>query len=124
MRNYNYLTIPGSLILAFVLVLDALFESVLIPDWLLLVLVSSGTVLLCAGIVAYGRSRKSAADERFILHRLKSSRFGLFIGLAAIFVLVFYDMIVGDTVDWNLVIIVAAITAGKVGAMVYYRITG
>ena len=95
-----------------------------LPVWLVLTLVICGSIILCAGLILYQRSRPGMADERFMLHRLRASRFGLLLGLLAILVLAFYALVAKDELPWDLLIVAGSIVVGKVGAMVYFKAKG
>jgi len=114
----------GSVMLAVLLVIDGLFPAVSLPEWLVMVLVACGSVLLCTGLILHQRSRPGVADERFVLHRLRSSRFGLLVGLIAVLVLAFYNLLVKGELPWELLIVAASMAVGKVAAMVYFRAIG
>jgi len=114
----------GLVMLAFPLVLDFLVPDNGMGDVVLLALVTAGSVLLVTGIWLHQRNAPAVADERFVLHRLKSSRFGLIMGLLAILALSFYRAYMEDTLPWDLVAVAFAMAAGKLTAMVYYKLTG
>ncbi len=61
-------------------------------------------------------------DERFIMHRLKSSRFSLIVTVVMMGVWFEYDLIVNDQIRWDLLIILSASAIAKLGSMVYYRL--
>ena len=63
-------------------------------------------------------------DERFLLHRLKSSRFGLVAGLLTILALFFYHAMAGHEPPWDLAAVAAAMAVGKLAAMAYFKVTG
>jgi len=114
----------GLVILAFPLILDFLGQDRAVPEVVLLALVAAGSVLLLAGIILHQRHSPSVADERFLLHRLKSSRFGLIAGLVTILALFFYHAAVEDRLPWDLVAVATAMAVGKLGAMAYFKVAG
>ena len=63
-------------------------------------------------------------DERFVMHRFYSTRLAMAVGLLAIVIWFNYEIIVNQTLRWDLAIIVGIIALTKVGAMIFYRITG
>jgi len=106
------------------LLLDFALPDEGMSDTLQLALVAAGTLLLATGFYLHQRQTPSAADERFLLHRLKSSRFGLLLGLVTIFALFFYHALAGDKMPWDLVAVAAAMALGKLAAMAYFKATG
>lgn len=64
-----------------------------------------------------------SGDERFLVHRLKASRFALALGLLGMFGWFQYELMVNHVIRWDYVIILGIMALGKVGAMVYYRRT-
>jgi hypothetical protein len=106
------------------LVLDSTLLDNGIPGIVMLALVAAGSVLLLAGIILHQRHSPGVADERFLLHRLKSSRFGLIAGLLAILALFFYHAMAGNEPPWDLVAVAAAMAVGKLAAMAYFKVTG
>ena len=62
-------------------------------------------------------------DERFLIHRLKASRFALAIGLIAMFAWFQYELMVNKVIRWDYVVVLGIMAAGKVGAMIFYRRT-
>ena len=117
----TYISI-GLLLIAVALVLDRSLDEM--PPWLHILLLAVGSIALFFGLVQYRRAGNQIADERFILHRLKSSRIGLVTGLLAILALLFYNILAHDVISWDLVVIAGSIAVGKIGAMIYFRITG
>ncbi len=60
-------------------------------------------------------------DERFIMHRLKSTRFAL-VGVAVMMGIYFeYEYIVRKQLHWDILIFLIAMAILKFGAMLYYR---
>jgi hypothetical protein len=62
-------------------------------------------------------------DERFRLHRLRSSRIALAAAVSAICGWSSWELIVNDNLRWDLLVILALTALAKVSAMIYYRIT-
>lgn len=62
-------------------------------------------------------------DERFITHRLKSTRFSVLIGTVLMFGIFTYDIVKRDTIRWDLFAVMLAMALAKVGAMIYLRRT-
>ena len=122
-RNHQYLLITGAILLAVVVLLDVFVPDDNYPTWISLVLVIAGGTTLLAGLVLQRRTEKSTMDERFILHRLKSSRVGLIVGLLAALGFILFRVSTGDTMPLELVAVICAMAVGKVAAMVYFRLT-
>ena len=61
-------------------------------------------------------------DERFIMHRYRSSRFALIVMVAMMAVWFDYEYFVNDTMRWDLLIILSTALVAKVGSMIYYRL--
>ncbi len=61
-------------------------------------------------------------DERFIMHRLKSSRFALIVMVVITAVWIEYDLIINNQIRWDLIIILSASVIAKLVSMVYYRL--
>jgi hypothetical protein len=62
-------------------------------------------------------------DERFIMHRFKSTRLAVLAGLILLFAFFTYDAVVKDVIRWDLFAVSAAIAVVKVCAMIYYQRT-
>ena len=62
-------------------------------------------------------------DERFITHRLKSTRFSVLIGMLLMFGLFTYHAIRNSVIRWDLFAIMFFMALAKVGAMIYLRRT-
>ncbi len=67
--------------------------------------------------------KKSVMDERFVMHRLYSTRFAAL--ATAVFVAGWfvYDAYVYDVVRQDLLLILAVTAVTKIAAMLYYRFT-
>jgi len=124
LKSYRPLIMIGVVLLCSPAILDVFPAGWNPPTWLLLTTIICGSILLVSGIYLHQRTHPRLSDERFVLHRLKSSRFGLVLGLAAIVILAFYNVAVRDEVPWDLLVVAASMAAGKLGAMAYYRISG
>jgi hypothetical protein len=60
-------------------------------------------------------------DERFIMHRFKSTRLATLVGVVMMALWFNYELLVNDVWRFDLVIILGAMLIAKVGAMLYYR---
>ena len=65
---------------------------------------------------------KKMIDERFILHRLKSTSFALMVMIVAIGLYIYYELFFNSIVRKDLIIILSIGAISKVAAMVYYRL--
>ena len=61
-------------------------------------------------------------DERFIMHRLRSSRFALIVMVVLTAIWLEYEFFVNDQMRWDLFIILSASAIAKLGSMIYYRL--
>ena len=66
---------------------------------------------------------KAMFDERFILHRLKSTRFATLVTAVAMGGYVEIEIFLHHIIHWDLVIFLGILAASKVAAMIYYRLT-
>jgi len=90
--------------------------------WLGLILSTVGGLAFLLGI--YGLVKQDRQiDERFLLHRLKATRFALILGMIAMTGWLFYEALVKDVFRWDYLVVIGVIAAGKIGAMLYYRST-
>jgi hypothetical protein len=71
----------------------------------------------------FGLRRDATPDERFIMHRFKSTRLAEHVGTNMIFVLFTYHTVVSKTIRWDLLSVIAAMAVVKVCALLYYRKT-
>ena len=62
-------------------------------------------------------------DERFFMHRFKSTRLAMVVGLVLMVGWFNYDYFANDVMRWDLFVIVLAMAVTKLGAMLYYRLT-
>jgi hypothetical protein len=60
-------------------------------------------------------------DERFFLHRYKSSSHAAMVGAAGMGGLFFYDLIANGVIRWDLEIILGAMVVTKLGFLLYFR---
>lgn len=64
-----------------------------------------------------------AVDERFLMHRLRSTSIG---GLAAVllaFAMFLFHLIDRDVIRWDLFAIIATAAVVKIGVLTWYRLT-
>lgn len=71
----------------------------------------------------FGWKRDAALDERFVMHRFKSTRLAVLAGTVMILALFTYHAVVNDTIRWDLFSVIAAMAVVKICAMLYYRKT-
>ncbi len=64
----------------------------------------------------------SLFDERFIMHRLKSTRFATVVTAVAMGAYAEYEIFVHHVIRWEIVIFLGILVVAKVGAMIYYRL--
>jgi hypothetical protein len=62
-------------------------------------------------------------DERYLMHRLRSTSLAGIVGSVAIGSLILYQFYVKDIFRWDLFAILMLIALVKIGAMIYYRRT-
>jgi hypothetical protein len=62
-------------------------------------------------------------DERFVMHRYRSTRLAAVVGVILIVVWFNYEFLVNHTLRLDLAVIAVVMALTKVGAMVYYRLT-
>lgn len=62
-------------------------------------------------------------DERFIMHRFKSTRLAVLAGIVMLFAFFTYHVVVDKTIRWDLFSVMAAMAVVKICAMLYYRRT-
>ncbi|UCF04073.1 MAG: hypothetical protein JSV33_08950 [bacterium] len=62
-------------------------------------------------------------DERFLMHRLKSTRLAMMVGVVLICALFMYYYLSNKVLRWDLFIILVAVAVTKIAAMLYYRRT-
>jgi hypothetical protein len=96
-----------------------LVEGAEIPS-LVTTLVGVGGLL--AGLMMRQQTGEKIFDERFLLHRLRSSRFSLTVTVAALVGFQAYAALVQNVIRWDLVAIIAAMAVSKLGAMMYLNL--
>jgi len=62
-------------------------------------------------------------DERFVMHRFKSTRFAVLVGTILMFAIFTYHVMKHDVIRWDLFAVMLAMALAKVGAMIYFRRT-
>jgi hypothetical protein len=62
-------------------------------------------------------------DERYLMHRLRSTSLAGIVGAVAIGSWILYQFYVKDIFRWDLFAILMLIALVKIGAMIYYRRT-
>jgi hypothetical protein len=71
----------------------------------------------------FGWKQDTPLDERFVMHRFKSTRLAVLAGTVMILALFTYHAVVNDTIRWDLFSVIAAMAVVKICAMLYYRRT-
>ncbi len=66
---------------------------------------------------------KQLFDERFILHRLKATRFATIVMVLAMAAYFYYELLVTRVTRYDLLVFLVILAVGKIGATVYYRLT-
>jgi len=66
---------------------------------------------------------KGFADERFVLHRYKATRFSIIVTVLAMAVMFNYYYIVEHVIKKDIVILMSVMVVSKLVAMTYYRFT-
>jgi hypothetical protein len=67
--------------------------------------------------------RDPMLDERFIMHRFKSTRLAVLAGTVMILAIFTYHAAADKTIRWDLFSVMAVMAVVKMCAMVYYRRT-
>lgn len=62
-------------------------------------------------------------DERFVMHRYKSTRFSVLVGMISMFAIFTYHVVKNDTIRWDLFAIIFIMAFAKALAMIYLRRT-
>ena len=62
-------------------------------------------------------------DERFIVHRYRSTRAAMIVGVVLMAGWIEYELFANDRIRWDLLIILTAMLVTKVGVMIYMRRT-
>ena len=61
------------------------------------------------------------ADERFFRHQRRSTSAAAVVGIVTLFALLEYHVLVGHSVPWDLIWVMYAMGATKIGLMAWYR---
>ncbi|MFA4948939.1 MAG: hypothetical protein WC674_10600, partial [Candidatus Krumholzibacteriia bacterium] len=61
----------------------------------------------------FGWKQDAALDERFIMHRFKSTRLAVLAGTVMILALFTYHAVVNDTIRWDLFSVIGAMAVVK-----------
>jgi hypothetical protein len=69
------------------------------------------------------RWKDEAFDERFIMHRFKSTRLAVLVGAVVILAFFTYDGVVHKVIRWDLFAVSLSMAVTKLCAMAYYRRT-
>jgi uncharacterized membrane protein YraQ (UPF0718 family) len=92
------------------------------PVWGTLLVVLASAFVLWG--VALGRAQSAFGfDERFVMHRLKSTRLAAVVGLLMMVGWFGYEAHIHRVYYWHLLVIVSAMALSKLAAMIYYRLT-
>lgn len=62
-------------------------------------------------------------DERFVAHRQRSTSIGGMAGAVVAGAFFFYNLILNDTIRWDLFAIVAIVAVVKMAVLLWYRLT-
>jgi hypothetical protein len=71
----------------------------------------------------FGWKRDAMLDERFVMHRFKSTRLAVLVGAIMISGFFIYHAVVDKMLRWDFFSVIAAMAVVKVCAMLYYRRT-
>ncbi len=113
--------ISGLLLFGINVVMEVVFQ-IDIPVWDTLMIVIACALMLWG--VFLGRSQSAFhVDERFLMHRLKSTRLAATVGLVMIVGWFAYEAYAHQVYYWHLLIIGTAMAISKLVAMAYYRWT-
>ena len=66
---------------------------------------------------------KNLFDERFIMHRLKATRFAAVVTALAMALYTYYDMFAHDVIRVDMIVLLGILAVSKLAATVYYRMT-
>lgn len=66
---------------------------------------------------------ESMFDERFVIHRLKATRFAAVVTALAMAVYLVYESYFKGVLRTDILILLVILAAAKVAAMTYYRVT-
>jgi hypothetical protein len=67
--------------------------------------------------------KKAALDERFVMHRLYSTRFAAMVTAVFVVVWFLYEQWVNDVLRTDLMLVLIVMAVAKLAAMLYYRFT-
>ena len=62
-------------------------------------------------------------DERFLVHRQRSTSIGGLAGVLLAGILFFHSLLVHDTIKWDLFAIIGTVALVKVAVLLWYRAT-
>jgi hypothetical protein len=62
-------------------------------------------------------------DERFLIHRLRSTRLAAIVGVIVIGMLIIYELLVQGTLSWQMLIVISTMAIIKWSTMLYYQKT-
>jgi hypothetical protein len=86
-------------------------------------LVVAGAVLFAWGVYIWQARAGRVFDERFVLHRLKSTRLAAVVGLVSMLAWFAYQASARQIYRWDLLAIAGVVALTKMGAMLYYRLS-
>jgi hypothetical protein len=66
---------------------------------------------------------KGFSDERFVLHRYKSTRFATMVTALTMVAIFNYDYLARGLLNQSMILLLSIMAGAKVAAMVYYRFT-
>lgn len=66
---------------------------------------------------------RSMIDERFLMHRLRSTSAGGIAGALLAAAFFFYNLIGRGTIRWDLFAIIATVAFVKISVLIWYRVT-
>ncbi len=67
--------------------------------------------------------KRAALDERFVMHRLYSTRFAVVVSAVIMGLWFYYDMVVNEVYHWDIFIFLVVMAVAKLSAMLYYQFT-
>jgi len=67
--------------------------------------------------------KKWMSDERFVMHRLYSTRLAAVVTAVAMAVWFEYELFVNEVYHWDIFAFLIILAVTKVGSMAYYRLT-
>lgn len=62
-------------------------------------------------------------DERFVMHRLRSTRLAAIVGVIILSILLSYEFFMNKVFRWEILIVITAMALTKWAAMLYYQKT-